>query len=100
MGDQGLVRADYSVGGWVQGLGGQTTDIDIHARELLRTRERLNQILAQHTGRPLEEIMRDTDRDYYLSSEEAKAYGLVDSVESERPAAGARSGAAAARARG
>ena len=51
---------------WVQGLGGQTTDIDIHARELLRTRERLNQILAQHTGQPLKRIQDDTERDYIM----------------------------------
>jgi ATP-dependent Clp protease protease subunit len=85
---------------WSGGIQGPATDIDIQAREILKSRDRLNQILAQHTGRPLEEIARDTDRDYYLSGEEAKLYGLVDSVESERPAAGARSGAAAARARG
>ena len=65
---------------WVQGLGGQTTDIDIHARELLRTRERHNQILADHTGQPLERIQRDTERDYYMSAEEAKEYGLIDQV--------------------
>ena len=52
---------------WVQGLGGQATDIDIHARELLRTRERLNQILASHTGQPLERIQQDTERDYIMT---------------------------------
>ena len=85
---------------WSGGIQGPATDIDIQAREILKSRERLNEILARHSGRPLEEIARDTDRDYYLSGEEAKGYGLVDSVESERPASGVRAGAAAARARG
>ena len=65
---------------WVQGLGGQTTDIDIHARELLRTRERLNQILAQHTGQPLKRIQDDTERDYIMSAEQGKEYGIIDEV--------------------
>ena len=65
---------------WVQGLGGQTTDIDIHARELLRTRERLNQILAGHTGQPLKRIQDDTERDYILGPEQAKEYGIIDDV--------------------
>jgi len=65
---------------WVQGLGGQTTDIDIHARELLRTRERLNQILAQHTGQPLKRIQDDTERDYIMSADQGKEYGIIDDV--------------------
>jgi len=65
---------------WVQGLGGQTTDIDIHARELLRTRERLNQILADHTGQPLKRIQDDTERDYIMSPEQGKEYGIIDDV--------------------
>jgi ATP-dependent Clp protease protease subunit len=65
---------------WVQGLGGQTTDIDIHARELLRTRERLNQILAQHTGQPLKRIQDDTERDYIMGAEQGKEYGIIDDV--------------------
>ena len=65
---------------WVQGLGGQTTDIDIHARELLRTRERLNQILAQHTGQPLKRIQDDTERDYIMGPEQGKEYGIIDDV--------------------
>ena len=65
---------------WVQGLGGQTTDIDIHARELLRTRERLNQILADHTGQPLKRIQDDTERDYIMSAEQGKEYGIIDDV--------------------
>ena len=69
---------------WVQGLGGQTTDIDIHARELLRTRERLNQILADHTGQSVEKIHKDTDRDFVMEAEEAKNYGIIDEVISAR----------------
>ena len=65
---------------WVQGLGGQTTDIDIHARELLRTRERLNQILAQHTGQPLKRIQDDTERDYIMGADQGKEYGIIDDV--------------------
>ena len=85
---------------WSGGIQGPATDIDIQAREILKARQRLNEILAKHAERPLEEIVRDTDRDYYLSGEEARAYGLVDTVESERPASGARGGAAARAARG
>ena len=65
---------------WVQGLGGQTTDIDIHARELLRTRERLNQMLASHTGQPLERIQQDTERDYIMTAEQGRDYGIIDDV--------------------
>lgn len=67
------------------GAQGQASDIDIQARELLRLRDRLNEILAQHTGQPLDVIARDTERDYYLSGEEARDYGLVDQVAAERP---------------
>lgn len=62
------------------GFQGQATDIDIHAREILLIRERLNQILADHTGQPLEQIQSDTDRDNFMSAEQAKTYGLVDTV--------------------
>ena len=62
------------------GFQGQATEIDIHAREILKIRERLNQIMAQHTGQPLERISQDTERDYFMSGEEAKAYGLIDEV--------------------
>jgi ATP-dependent Clp protease protease subunit len=65
---------------WVTGLGGQTTDIDIHAKELLRTRERLNQIMAEHTGQPLKRIETDTERDYILTADQAKEYGIIDDV--------------------
>lgn len=67
------------------GIGGQATDIDIHAREILRTRTRLNEILAYHTKQPLERIEKDTDRDNWMSPDEAKAYGLVDEVIQQRP---------------
>ncbi len=69
---------------WLQGLGGQATDIDIHAKDILRQRQRLNEILASHTGQPIEKIMRDTDRDYILQAQEAVDYGLVDQVIAKR----------------
>ncbi len=62
------------------GYQGQATEIEIHAREILKIRERLNEILAQHTGQPIEKIRTDTERDYFMSSEEAKQYGLVDEI--------------------
>ncbi|HHY93021.1 MAG TPA: ATP-dependent Clp endopeptidase proteolytic subunit ClpP [Firmicutes bacterium] len=62
------------------GVQGQAADIAIHAKEILRMREVLNSILAKHTGQPLERIQRDTDRDYFMSVEEAKDYGLIDEV--------------------
>ncbi len=62
------------------GMGGQATDIDIQAREILRLREKLNDILVKHTGQTLERIEKDTDRDYYMSAIEAKEYGLIDTV--------------------
>ena len=62
------------------GLQGQTTEIEIHAKDLLKVRERLNQILSNHTGQPIERISKDTDRDYILEAEDAKKYGLVDSI--------------------
>lgn len=62
------------------GAEGQASDIAIHAREILRMRDNLNEILAHHTGRPLEQIARDTERDFFMSAEEAKTYGLVDHV--------------------
>jgi ATP-dependent Clp protease protease subunit len=66
------------------GFQGQATDIDIHAREILRVRERLNQILVKHTGRTLDQIKDDTDRDYFLDGDEAKSFGLIDSVIDKR----------------
>ena len=62
------------------GLSGQATDIDIQAREILRMRQITNEILAQHTGQPLERIQRDVERDFILSAEQAKEYGLVDEI--------------------
>ena len=62
------------------GFQGQATEIDIHAREILKIRERLNEIMAKHTGQPLDKIALDTERDYFMSSEEAKRYGLIDEV--------------------
>jgi ATP-dependent Clp protease protease subunit len=67
------------------GMQGQATDIEIHARDILRTKGTLNKILAERTGQPLEKIERDTDRDYFLEADEAKAYGLVDQVIAKRP---------------
>lgn len=66
------------------GMQGQATEIEIHAREILKTREQLNKILAERTGQPLEKIQQDTERDYYLSAAEAQTYGLVDQVIEKR----------------
>ncbi len=66
------------------GFQGQATDIDIHAREILRTRDRLNEILVKHTGQPMDKIQMDTDRDFFMSSEEGVEYGLIDQVMSLR----------------
>jgi len=65
---------------WVGGLQGQTTDIEIHAKEMLKTRDTLYNILVKHTGKSLEEITKDCDRDYFLSSVEAKEYNLIDNI--------------------
>jgi ATP-dependent Clp protease protease subunit len=62
------------------GFQGQATDIDIHAQEILRLKRRLNELMAEHCGRDVDEVTRDTERDNFLSSEQAKAYGLVDHV--------------------
>ena len=67
------------------GFQGQATDIEIHAKEILFIRERLNEILARHTGQPLDKISKDTDRDFFLSGEAAKEYGLIDEVRDRRP---------------
>jgi len=68
------------------GFQGQASDVDIHAREILHTRERLNEILAKHTGQPLERIAADTERDRFLGAAEAREYGLIDSVLEARTA--------------
>ena len=65
---------------WIGGLQGQTTDIEIHAKEMLKTRDTLYKILARHTGKSIEQITKDCDRDYFLTSEEAKEYKLIDNV--------------------
>jgi len=62
------------------GTQGQATDIDIHAREILKMRDTLNHILFEHTGQPIEKVRKDTERDYFMTSEEAKEYGIVDKV--------------------
>jgi len=68
----------------MHGLGGQAVEIDIHAKDIMRMKARLNQILADHTGQPIDKIDRDTDRDYILQAQDALAYGLVDQVIAKR----------------
>jgi ATP-dependent Clp protease protease subunit len=68
------------------GFQGQATDIDIHAREILLIREKLNQILSSHTGQPLEKVQQDTERDNFMGAEAAKAYGLIDEILEHRKA--------------
>ena len=63
-----------------RGLQGQATDLDIHAREILRIKQELNELIALHTGQPLARVEKDTDRDYYMSPEEAIVYGLIDGI--------------------
>ncbi|MFA9460589.1 ATP-dependent Clp endopeptidase proteolytic subunit ClpP [Thiohalorhabdus methylotrophus] len=70
------------------GFQGQATDVDIHAREILKTRETLNKIMQEHTGQSYERIQEDTERDFFMSSNEAVDYGLVDSVLENRPSGG------------
>ena len=62
------------------GFGGDASDIEIHARELVKTRERINRIIAEQTGQPIDRVEKDTDRDYWMSAEESKEYGLVGSI--------------------
>ncbi len=69
---------------WVRGIGGQATDVKIHAEWLLKTKSKINRILSEHTGQPLERIERDVERDFFMSAEEAKAYGIVDEVMTRR----------------
>jgi ATP-dependent Clp protease protease subunit len=71
-----------------QGLGGaqgQATDVEIHARDILRTKELMNRILAERTGQDYEKVVRDTDRDYFMTADEARDYGLIDQVVAKRP---------------
>jgi ATP-dependent Clp protease protease subunit len=67
------------------GAQGQATDIEIHAKDILKTKAVMNRILAEKTGQPLEKVERDTERDYFLDADEAKAYGIVDNVIAHRP---------------
>jgi ATP-dependent Clp protease protease subunit len=67
------------------GARGQATDIEIHARDILRTKDQMNRILAERTGQPLEKIRHDTERDYFLTANEAQEYGLIDKVIDKRP---------------
>jgi ATP-dependent Clp protease protease subunit len=67
------------------GAQGQATDIEIHARDILKTRDQLNRILASNTGQPVEKIERDTERDYFMFADDAQAYGVIDKVISKRP---------------
>jgi len=64
----------------MKGVQGQATEIEIHAREILRMREELNGILAKHTGQPLDVIKNDTERDNFMTAQDAKAYGLIDEI--------------------
>ena len=66
------------------GFQGQATDIEIHAREIIEMRTRLDQVYAKHTGQPIEKVSRDTERDYFMSAEEAKEYGIIDAVIAHR----------------
>ena len=74
------------------GARGQATDVNIQAREILKLRQRMNEILAHHTGRDVGQIAQDTERDYYMSAEEAQEYGVVDRVVSHRDAVGSANG--------
>ena len=65
---------------WVRGVGGQATDVEIHAREIIRMNQVIREILSQHSGQDMERIIRDTDRDFYLDALGAKEYGLIDEV--------------------
>jgi ATP-dependent Clp protease protease subunit len=69
---------------WTQGIGGQVTDVEIHAKELIKTRDSLYRILAEHTGKSVDQITKDCDRDYFLTAEEAKTYKLVDNIIEKR----------------
>ena len=75
-----LPNAEIMIHQPLGGAQGQATEIEIAARHILQTRERLNKILAERTGQPLEVIEKDTDRDNYMTAEQAKAYGLIDEV--------------------
>jgi ATP-dependent Clp protease, protease subunit len=65
---------------WMSGLGGQATDIDLHAKEILRMRSTINQILSKHTGQPVDRIEKDVERDYIMNPDQAKDYGMIDEI--------------------
>lgn len=69
---------------WTQGIGGQVTDVEIHAKEMIKTRDTLYNILANHTKKSVEQIAKDCDRDYFLTADEAKSYNLVDNIIEKR----------------
>lgn len=66
------------------GVRGQATDIEIQAKEILRMRSKLNDIIVKHTGQPIERVEKDTDRDYFMGANESKAYGIIDEVQNPR----------------
>jgi ATP-dependent Clp protease protease subunit len=76
----GLPNSEVMIHQVMGGTEGQATDIDIHAKHILKTKQRLNEILAKHTGQKVEKVEKDSDRDYYMSAEEAKRYGLIDKI--------------------
>ncbi|MBI3404406.1 MAG: ATP-dependent Clp endopeptidase proteolytic subunit ClpP [Acidobacteria bacterium] len=65
---------------WMSGLSGQATDIDIHAKEILRMRSVINKLISEHSGKPMAQVEKDVERDYIMSSEQAKEYGLIDEI--------------------
>ncbi|MGQ9799310.1 MAG: ATP-dependent Clp protease proteolytic subunit [Ignavibacterium sp.] len=69
---------------WTQGIGGQVTDVEIHAKEMLKTRETIYNILATHTGKSYDQIAKDCERDYFLTAQEAKDYNLIDNIIEKR----------------
>jgi ATP-dependent Clp protease, protease subunit len=72
------------------GVRGQATDIEIQAREILRMRAKLNDLIVKHTGQPLERVEKDTDRDYFMGATEAKVYGIIDEIQNPRKVVGAK----------
>jgi ATP-dependent Clp protease protease subunit len=75
-----LPNAEVMIHQVMGGASGQASDVDIHARHILRTRERLDKILSKHTGQTLSKVSKDTDRDYFMTADEAKRYGIVDKI--------------------
>ena len=75
-----MIHQPLIAGGQGGGLSGQTTDIKIHAEHMVYIRDKMNRMLSEYTGQPLEVVEKDTDRDNYLTAEEAKAYGLIDEI--------------------